>query len=85
VAEKRPLTPAQPTLRGRSAAYALHARHDPRLTTAVRLASLSLPQRRLVSALLEAAKAASAGAVATDTKVDALAAGVPVDRREPLP
>lgn len=34
VAEKRPLTPAQRTLRGRIAAYALHARHDPRLTTA---------------------------------------------------
>lgn len=34
MAEKRPLTPTQRTLRGRIAAYAVHARHDPRLTTA---------------------------------------------------
>ena len=76
MAAKRPLTPTQRTLRGRI------ARRDMK---AVPLASLSLPQRRLVSALLEAAKAASAGAVAADTKLEALAAGEPGDRREPLP
>ena len=76
MAQKRPLTPTQRTLRGRI------ARPDRKV---VPLASLSLPQRRLVSALLEAAKAASAGAVATDTRLDALAAGKPVDRRELRP
>jgi len=34
MAEKRPLTPTQRTLRGRISAYALHAGHDPRVTTA---------------------------------------------------
>jgi hypothetical protein len=34
VAEKGPLTPSQRTLRGRISAYALHAGHDPRVTTA---------------------------------------------------
>ena len=34
MAEKRSLTPSQRALRGRIGAYALHARHDPALTTA---------------------------------------------------
>lgn len=53
---------------------------------AVSLASLPMPQRRLISALLEAAKAAEIRrAVAADTKMVAPAASERLRRRELLP
>lgn len=67
--------------RSRPAGPALAARHDSGATTApdrrrfkaVPLGSLPLPQRRLISALLEAAKAAAIRrAVAADTSTAAL-------------
>jgi len=55
--------------------------HDGSLTKAVALASLSGPQRRLITALLEAARPAlSAPALGPDNKMDPAALEMPAAR-----